>query len=77
MMTVMLDGEEPDDYWNGMTVDEFMVYLDSLPEYQPGEPVEDLDGKPWPTSIEAQRWDYDAPGMREYEAEDDMEDNND
>lgn len=31
-------------------------------------------GQPWPTSIEAKRWDYDAPGVREYEAEDDMED---
>lgn len=73
MMTVMLDGEDPNDYWNGMTVDEFMVYLDSLPEYVPGEDSDDLSGQPWPGSVDARRWDYDAPGMREYEADDDME----
>lgn len=68
MMTSVLDADNPDDYWNGMTVDEFMIYLDSLPEYEPNEATDARDGQPWPGSIETRSWLYDYP-MYDYDSE--------
>lgn len=61
-----------DSYWSSFTDAEFLEYLAQFPEQSNIPNVDEWEqAKPWPTSVEARRWDYDAPGMREYEAEDD------
>lgn len=74
-MTIVMEDDwyDDDSYWNSFTDEEFLEYLSRFPEPTIIPYPEDYEPPtgPWPTSIEAGRWYYDYPGMREYEAEDD------
>ena len=76
-MTVLTDDGWEDAYWNGIPYgipfEDFLEYLEAFPDIERGVYDDEPTGQPWPGSLEARRWDYDAPGMREYDAEDDME----